>query len=115
MALDAQLLQQLTKGSAKDAWATIVANAVEIASSPLAVNNAPSEVIKRDRVCVLCGQPGRDVDHIIRGQDHSLSNLRLLCRSCHMQRTGRDGGTAKRAPKRKWDRSEAHPGRRTGG
>lgn len=49
MALDAQLLQQLTKGSAKDAWATIVANAVEIASSPLAANNAPSEVIKRDR------------------------------------------------------------------
>ena len=49
MALDAQLLQQLTKGSAKDAWATIVANAVEIASSPLAAHNAPSEVIKRDR------------------------------------------------------------------
>ena len=73
------------------------------------------QVIKRDRVCVLCGAPGRDVDHIIRGQDHSLGNLRLLCRSCHMKRTGRDGGTAKRQPKRKWDRSEAHPGRRTGG
>ena len=49
MALDAQLLQQLTQGSAKEAWATIVSNAVEIASSPLATNKAPSEVINRDR------------------------------------------------------------------
>lgn len=49
MAFDAQLLQQLTKGSAKDAWATIVAQAVGIASAPLASQNAPSEVIKRER------------------------------------------------------------------
>lgn len=72
------------------------------------------QVIKRDRVCVLCGAPGRDVDHIARGQDHSLANLRLLCRSCHMKRTGRDGGTAKRREKRDWakERAEKHPGRR---
>jgi len=49
MALDAQLLLQLTNGSANDAWATIVSNAVEIASPPLTVDAAASEVIKRDR------------------------------------------------------------------
>lgn len=49
MAFDAQLIQSLTKGSAQDAWDTIVRHAVGIASPPLAVNNAPSEVIKRDR------------------------------------------------------------------
>lgn len=49
MAFDAQLLRQLTKGSAKDAWDTIVAQAVEIASAPLVAQNAPSEITKRDR------------------------------------------------------------------
>lgn len=67
-------------------------------------------VIARDKVCVLCGRQGRDVDHIARGTDHSLQNLRLLCRSCHMKRTGRDGGTARRRPKRQHRPTEAHPG-----
>ena len=49
MALDAGVLQNLTKGSAADAWRVIINNAVEIASKPLAAINAPSEVIKRDR------------------------------------------------------------------
>ncbi|MBC2771017.1 hypothetical protein [Pusillimonas minor] len=49
MAIDAPLIQSLTKDSAQDAWNTIVRHAVEIASPPLEVNNAPSEVIKRDR------------------------------------------------------------------
>ena len=72
------------------------------------------QVIKRDRgLCVLCGSKGTDVDHIVRGMDHSLANLRLLCRSCHMKRTGSDGGRTKRSPKRKWKREEPHPGRRT--
>lgn len=70
-------------------------------------------VIQRDRgLCVLCGSKGTDVDHIVRGMDHSLANLRLLCRSCHMKRTGSDGGRTKRSPKRKWKREEPHPGRR---
>ena len=67
-------------------------------------------VIARDKVCVICGQPGRDVDHIDRGNDHRLQNLRLLCRSCHMKRTGRDGGTARRRPKRQHRPPAPHPG-----
>ena len=49
MALHPEILKELTKGSAADAWGVIVNSATEIASKPLAVGNAPSEVIKRDR------------------------------------------------------------------
>ena len=72
------------------------------------------QVIARDRVCVFCGERGTDVDHIERGQDHSLSNLRLLCHTCHMKRTGRDGGQTPRGPsaleKARAARQEQHPG-----
>lgn len=49
MVLDAKVLQNLTKGSAEDAWRVIISTAVKIASEPLAVGTAPSEVIRRDR------------------------------------------------------------------
>ena len=40
-------------------------------------------VIERDgRRCVLCRNPGTDVDHID-GDSPDLSNLRLLCSPCH--------------------------------
>lgn len=70
------------------------------------------EVIARDGGrCVLCGAPGTDVDHVVRGSDHSLGNLRLLCRACHMRRTGRDGGRTSRKPRpRPWRRPESPPG-----
>ncbi|WP_399335722.1 HNH endonuclease [Varibaculum cambriense] len=73
------------------------------------------EVIQRDHGrCQICGAPGTDVDHIVRGQDHSLSNLRLLCRRCHMRRTGRDGGRVKyRSRVCTLRPKEAHPGLKT--
>jgi len=49
MALDAEVLHSLTKGTPGDAWRVIIDKAVEIASKPLAAGNAPSEVTKRDR------------------------------------------------------------------
>ena len=49
MALHPDVLKELTKGSATEAWGVIVKTAMEISSKPLAVGNAPSEVIKRDR------------------------------------------------------------------
>ena len=49
MGLDANVLHSLTKGSAEDAWRVIINSAVEIASRPMGVGNAPSEVIKRER------------------------------------------------------------------
>lgn len=49
MALDAQILQQLTQGSPEEAWRIITERALEITSKPLAEGNAPGEVVKRDR------------------------------------------------------------------
>lgn len=74
-------------------------------------------VIARDGgLCVLCGAPGRDVDHIDRLGGHELSNLRLLCRSCHMRRTGRDGGRSPRRPRvrREWGKWQSRGGKHPG-
>ena len=49
MALTVSALRSLTQGTDADAWRVIVAQAVEIASKPLAIGNAPGEVVKRDR------------------------------------------------------------------
>lgn len=49
MALTVSALRSLTQGTDIDAWRVIVGQAVEIASKPLAIGNAPSEVVKRDR------------------------------------------------------------------
>lgn len=49
MALDVGVLHRLTQGSVEDAWRVIINKSLEITSKPLALGNAPSEVIKRDR------------------------------------------------------------------
>jgi hypothetical protein len=49
MALDADVLHRLTKGTPAEAWRVIIDKAVEIASKPLTAGKAPSEVTKRDR------------------------------------------------------------------
>ena len=49
MALDVDMLRQLTKGTPADAWRVIVDKALTIASKPLTANIASSEVTKRDR------------------------------------------------------------------
>lgn len=49
MTLDAGILHSLTSGTADEAWRVIVKQAVEIASKPLTLANAPNEVTKRDR------------------------------------------------------------------
>jgi 5-methylcytosine-specific restriction protein A len=54
-------------------------------------------VIARDQgICQLCGLlviGSPDIDHIVekaKGGTDSLSNLRVLCKSCHSKRTVRD-------------------------
>lgn len=49
MALDAGILKRLTQGTSADAWSFIIERTLDIASRPLAENNAPGEVVKRDR------------------------------------------------------------------
>lgn len=49
MALTAELINTLTRGDAKAAWAAVVDHAMAVCSKPLASGNAPGEVVKRDR------------------------------------------------------------------
>lgn len=66
-------------------------------------------VIRRDKTCVLCGQPGNQVDHIDDPHDHSLTNLRLLCVPHHAARTARQGVNASRVWRAKAYRPGAAP------
>lgn len=60
-----------------------------------------------------CTNSGRDVDHIIRGDDHEPTNLQLLCVWHHREKTAAEGNEAQ-AVKRSAARRppERHPGRR---
>ena len=59
----------------------------------------------------VCGAPATDVDHVQPGDDHSLANLRALCRWHHQRKSGSEGGRAlwRRAPSRRRP-SEPPPG-----
>jgi 5-methylcytosine-specific restriction protein A len=73
-------------------------------------------VIRRDGGrCRRCGAPGaRDVDHIRPGDDHSLTNLQLLCRRCHGTKSAHEGTTAAAAARARHPSHrrppEPHPG-----
>jgi 5-methylcytosine-specific restriction protein A len=76
--------------------------------------------------CYICSHGGAsDTDHVQRGDDHQLSNLRpvcgarcQLCRAegrtpCHVVKSSREGGIAAQAAKPKRSRpAERHPGMR---
>lgn len=58
-----------------------------------------------------CPRRGRDVDHIIPNDDHSLKNLRLLCPTHHERKTVREAAEGRQAFKQsKYRPSEDHPG-----
>jgi 5-methylcytosine-specific restriction enzyme A len=68
------------------------------------------EVLEHDSACQLrlqgCTGRSSEVDHIIRPRDggsHELSNLRGVCRRCHLQRTAEQGkqGNKRAAARRK--------------
>jgi hypothetical protein len=50
---------------------------------PLAVRALVKE---RDKVCVKCGAPGEEIDHID-GDSCDPGNLQLLCKTCHHAKT----------------------------
>lgn len=76
--------------------------------------------------CYLCGHDGAsDTDHVNRGDDHRVENLRPVCgRSCgqcrdegrapcHAVKSSREGGIAAQAARPKRQRApERHPGMR---
>ncbi|MBP2479114.1 5-methylcytosine-specific restriction endonuclease McrA [Crossiella equi] len=55
--------------------------------------------------------PSAEVDHIVPGDDHSDSNLRGLCRTCHLSKSGAEGGRASAAARVSATRpTRPHPG-----
>jgi 5-methylcytosine-specific restriction protein A len=57
---------------------------------------------------------GLQVDHIERGDDHRMTNLRLICEAHHNIKSSEEGNTARAqrvsAVHSKFRRSEGHPG-----
>lgn len=76
--------------------------------------------------CHMCGHPGAsDTDHLQRGDDHRIENLRRACgrncphckaehrTPCHPAKSSREGGQAAQAARPKRTRpAEQHPGMR---
>lgn len=58
-----------------------------------------------------CPRPGTDVDHRKNNDDHSLSNLQLLCRAHHDKKTQREAWVGKQRKKPKKRREEESPGK----
>lgn len=61
-----------------------------------------------------CTAKATDVDHVVPGDDHSLSNLTSLCNWHHLRKSGSEGSQAATAKRKAVDasfrRSEVHPG-----
>lgn len=61
-----------------------------------------------------CPEDATDVDHIRPGSDHSLTNLRALCRWHHQRKSSSEGFAARykrqQEIRQRFRRTEAHPG-----
>ncbi|TRX43739.1 HNH endonuclease [Corynebacterium guaraldiae] len=76
------------------------------------------EVLRRDQHQCRAKGPGckgraTEVDHILRGDDHSLNNLQALCSVCHRRKTLSEAQAASaRRRSRRFRSIESHPGMR---
>lgn len=64
----------------------------------------------RDEHGDICGQVGTDVDHKVRGSDHSDENLQLLCHWHHLRKTSKEGAAARGPALTERRPPERHPG-----
>ncbi|MGW6624221.1 HNH endonuclease [Nocardia sp. NPDC055002] len=77
-----------------------------------------SQVLRRDQwICQIQGRSclgaANEVDHILRGNDHSLGNLRAACSRCHGIKSAREGVTRREQLRAQRKRpTERHPGSR---
>lgn len=76
------------------------------------------ETLRRDSFrCQIrsegCRGMATDVDHILRGDDHSPNNLRAACSYCHSKKSSAEGNEALRLKRARRKRpEERHPGLR---
>lgn len=57
-----------------------------------------------------CSETAKHVDHVVRGDDHSMSNLQALCPKHHFQKSAAEGRAAQGPRPRQQRTSEPHPG-----
>lgn len=78
-------------------------------------------VLRRDRYqcqhrdypgAPICGGRANQVDHIERGDDHSVSNLQALCQHHHAAKSSREGVEARQAKGSTRRPPEPHPAER---
>ncbi|WP_218020900.1 HNH endonuclease [Nocardia crassostreae] len=75
-----------------------------------------STILRRDGYRCRIGGPcclgtATDVDHIHRGNDHSLANLRAACRRCHARKSSAEGHIRRAELRaRRYRPAERHPG-----
>lgn len=71
-------------------------------------------VLARDsHKCRLCGAKATEVDHIIRGDNHDMSNLQSLCADCHKAKSSSEGVSERQRKRMLRQRpKEQHPGLR---
>lgn len=75
-------------------------------------------ILKRDKYrCQIrlegCSVIATDVDHIARGDNHSLENLRAACSGCHKKKTQAEAQEARRRKRAaRYRPIERHPGAR---
>lgn len=78
-------------------------------------------VFRRDRdLCqvtledtgTICGEPATEVDHIIPGDNHDLSNLQAICTWHHRRKSSAEGAAARTKFESRYRKPEAHPGAR---
>lgn len=75
-------------------------------------------VLRRDRYSCqarmstgyLCLERANQVDHIVPGDDHDLTNLQALCRWHHARKTSAEGAAARTYIEPRRRKPEAHPG-----
>lgn len=56
-----------------------------------------------------CAGTATEVDHVIRGDDHSDDNLRAACPPCHRSKSGKEGAAVRHRYRMRRD-PEPHPG-----
>lgn len=77
-----------------------------------------ASVLRRDSFrCKIagagCSGIATEVDHIRRGDDHRLENLRAVCRSCHRKKSQAEALEAQRRKRElRYRPQERHPGLR---
>ncbi|MFI7429266.1 HNH endonuclease [Micromonospora sp. NPDC049836] len=90
------------------------ANWKQIRERVLRRDNYACQWVKEDGSGKKCYEPADEVDHIVPGDNHAMTNLRALCHHHHAKKTGREGTAARVANMRRVDsryrRTEQHPG-----